>query len=67
MKLAIGIVLSLAVSLGVSNPYGKFEREDDSEDVNDWFNIDDEYEADEYEDDEGYYEANRGEYNIDIE
>ena len=65
MKLVIGVILSLVVSLAVSNPYGKFEREDDSEDVNDWLNIDDEYE--EYEEDDGYYESNRGEYSIQID
>ena len=36
MKLAIGIVLSLVVSLAVSNPHGLSERKDNSEDDNDW-------------------------------
>ena len=58
MKLAIGIVLSLVVSLTASNPYRKFEREDDLEDFNDWLDY---YADDQYEDDEGDYESNRGE------
>merc|ERR1712141_489188 len=57
MKLAIGIVLSLVVSLVASNPYRKFEREDDLEDFNDWLDY---YADDQYEDDEGDYESNRG-------
>ena len=64
MKLAIGVILSLIVSLAVSNPYEKLEREDDSEDFNDWTDY---YADDEYELDEGDYESNRGENNIDIE
>ena len=62
MKLAIGVILSLVVAFAVSNPYGKLERDDDSEDDNNYIDADDEYE-----DDEGDYESNRGEYNIDIE
>merc|ERR1712141_376273 len=31
MKLAIGVLLSLVLSSAVSNPFGKLEREDDSE------------------------------------
>ena len=64
MKLAIGVILSLIVSLAVSNPYGTLEREDDPEDFNDWLDY---YADDQYEEDEGDYESNRGEYNIDIE
>ena len=50
MKLLFGIVLSLVVSLAVSNPSGKLGRQDED-----------------YEEDDGYYNYDRGEYNIDIE
>ena len=64
MKLAIGIVLSLVVCLAASNPYRKLEREDYSQDFNDWTDY---YADDEYDEDESDYESNRGEYNIGIE
>ena len=65
MKLAIGIVLSLVVSLAVSNPHGTSERKDNSEDDNDWEessafdDVDDDPTAT---DEDGYYASNRGEF-----
>ena len=65
MKLAIGIVLSLVVSLAVSNPHGTSERKDNSEDDNDWEessafdDVDDDPTAT---DEDGYYATNRGEF-----
>ena len=68
MKLAIGIVLSLVVSLAVSNPHGTSERKANSEDDNDWeessaFDDSDDDPTDTY--DDGYYASNRGQLIID--
>ena len=65
MKLQIGILLSLVVSLAVSNPHGTSERKDNSEDDNDWEessafdDVDDDPTAT---DEDGYYASNRGEF-----
>ena len=65
MKLAIGIVLSLVVSLAVSNPHGTSERKDNSEDDNDWEEssaFDDVDDDPTGTDEDGYYATNRGEF-----
>jgi len=62
MKLLIAVILSLALSVAVGNPYGKLEREDSTEDDNDWeessaFDDSDNDPTDTY--DDGYYASNR--------
>ena len=65
MKLAIVVILSLVTSSAVANPYGNIEREDNSEDDNNW------EESSAFDDsdydptapgEDGYYASNRGEF-----
>jgi len=63
MKLVIGVILSFVVCVAVGNPYGKLEREDNTEDANNWeessaFDDSDNDPTDTY--DDGYYASNRG-------